>query len=118
MPQPERVALITGASSGIGETFARRLSRDGYGLILVARRREQLERLASELGNSETLVADLTLPEDLARVEARIAAEPRLDLVINNAGFGSKGVLWETPLEGQQRMHELHVIATMRLTRA
>jgi len=118
MNQSERIALITGASSGIGEAFARRLARDGYGLILVARRREQLEKLARELGNAEVIVADLTVPEDLARIEARISNEPRLDLLVNNAGFGTKGVFWETPLEGQQRMYDLHVIATMRLTRA
>src|SRR4051794_13721757 len=101
MIHSERIALITGASSGIGEAFARRLSRDGYGLILVARRREQLEKLAGELGKSEVLVADLTSPEELARVEARIAGDPRLELLVNNAGFGTKGVFWETPLEGQ-----------------
>ncbi|MEO8593031.1 MAG: SDR family oxidoreductase [Candidatus Solibacter sp.] len=113
-----KLALVTGASSGIGEAFARRLARDGYGLILVARRREQMVRLARDLNGAEVLTADLTVPEDLALVEARIGAEPGLELVVNNAGFGTKGLFWETPLEGQQRMHELHVMATMRLTRA
>jgi len=118
MQNTRPIALVTGASGGIGETFARRLARDGFELILVARRRGQLEQLARELGGAEVLPADLTLPEDLARVEARIAALPDLDLLVNNAGFGTKGRFWETPLEGQDRMHRLHVMATMRLTRA
>jgi short-subunit dehydrogenase len=118
MKDTRRVALVTGASSGIGEVFARRLARDGFALILVARRREQLEQLAGELSGAEILPADLTLEGDLARVEARIAATPDLELLVNNAGFGTKGRFWETSLEGQDRMHRLHVMATMRLTRA
>jgi len=118
MQNMQRVALVTGASSGIGATFARRLARDGFALILVARRQELLDRLAQELGGAETLAADLTLGADLARVEAKIAATPQLELVVNNAGFGTKGLFWKTPLQGQQDMHQLHVMATMRLTRA
>jgi short-subunit dehydrogenase len=118
MQNTRRVALVTGASSGIGEVFARRLARDSFALILVARRREQLERLAGELGGAEILPADLTLESDLARVEERIAAAPDLELLVNNAGFGTKGRFWETSVEGQDRMHRLHVVATMRLTRA
>ena len=110
--------MVTGASSGIGAEFARRLSRDGFELILVARRQELLDQLARELGGAEILPADLTLPEDLARVEARIASAPELELLVNNAGFGTWGRFWETPLEGQDQMHRLHVMATMRLTRA
>jgi short-subunit dehydrogenase len=118
MQSTRRVALVTGASSGIGEVFARRLARDGFAVILVARRREQLEQLAGELGGAETLPADLTLESDLARVEERIAGAPDLELLVNNAGFGTKGRFWETSVEGQDRMHRLHVMATMRLTRA
>src|SRR5664279_2067264 len=118
MQNPHRIAMVTGASSGIGAVFARRLARDGFALILVARRHELLEQLAREVGGAEGLAADLTQEQDLARVEARIASEPQLELLVNNAGFGTKGRFWETPLEGQQRMHQLHVMATLRLTRA
>jgi uncharacterized protein len=118
MQNTRRMAMVTGASSGIGMAFARRLARDGFQLILAARRHDLLQHLAQELGGAETLAADLTLEEDLARVEARIASAPELELLVNNAGFGSKGRLWEAPLDVQVRMHLLHVMATLRLTRA
>ncbi len=118
MDMTRHVALVTGASSGIGAVFARKLSARGFDLILVARRRERLERLASELEGAEVLVADLSIDADLRRVEERIAAEPNLGFLVNNAGFGSQGRFWETGLEVQERMHRLHVIATLRLTHA
>jgi short-subunit dehydrogenase len=118
MHNNRRIALVTGASSGIGDAFARRLARDGYALILVARGAERLEELARELGGAETIAADLTQAGDLERVAARIAAGPALDLLVNNAGFGTMGRFWETPMEGQELMHRLHVMATLRLTRA
>ncbi|HYW47116.1 MAG TPA: SDR family oxidoreductase [Bryobacteraceae bacterium] len=112
------LALVTGASSGIGAAFARRLARDGYALILVARRLDRLEDLARELGGAETLAADLTDEAGLKLVEQRIAAAPDLDLLVNNAGFGTMGRFFEIPVDGQDLMHRLHVMASMRLTHA
>ncbi|MBZ5623241.1 MAG: SDR family oxidoreductase [Acidobacteriia bacterium] len=118
MNNTKPLALVTGASSGIGETFARRLARDGYGLILVARRRDRLDALARELGGAESLAADLTSEADLKLVEERIATARNLELLVNNAGFGTKGRFFDIPVDSQDRMHRLHVMATLRLTHA
>lgn len=116
------VALVTGASAGIGATFARALAARGYDLILVARRRERLEDLARELkqagAEAEVLQADLTDPAQLRLVEQRIAAVEALNLVVNNAGFGVVGRFWESDADAQLAMHLLHIVATMRLTHA
>jgi short-subunit dehydrogenase len=113
------VALITGASSGIGETFARKLAARGFDLILVARREDRLRALASELSaNVRVIAADLTEEEGIAATEASIRESPDFELLVNNAGFGTLGRFWETDLHGQEQMHRLHVMAMMRLTHA
>jgi uncharacterized protein len=116
-------ALITGASSGLGEAFAERLAADGHELIVVARREDRLQALADRLGNvhdtaTEVLVADLTVPEDLRRVEARIASGPPLDLLVNNAGFGGYRPFLELDPDRAEDLIRLQVLAVTRLTRA
>jgi len=118
MPNSKLLALVTGASSGIGECFARRLAAEGYRLILIARRRDRLDTLAAALAGAEVLTADLSEESGLRLVEERILAAPDLDLLVNNAGFGSMGRFFEIAVGSQDRMHRLHVIATMRLTHA
>ncbi len=118
-----KTALITGASSGIGAEFARQLAPRGFDLVLVARRRERLEQLAQELGSTwnigaEVLVADLAQENDIRRVEERIASLPRLELLINNAGFGLRGRFHKAQLDQQLEMIQVHVIAAVRLSRA
>ena len=86
-------ALITGASSGIGREFARQLSLEGHPLILVARRRDRLETLRAELGTECLLLpADLARRDDLIRLCEDLVGR-RIDVFINNAGFGVSGPL-------------------------
>lgn len=116
------VVAITGASSGIGAVFARKLAPE-HDLLLIARRKDRLDTLQCELSSKygcsvEVLQADLTSESDLSAVAERIESESRLALLVNNAGFGTKGRFWETALETQENMHRLHVLATMRLSYA
>jgi len=117
-----KLAVITGASSGIGAAFARKLAAE-YDLLLVARRKDKLEQVAIELRAAcktsvEICVADLANAGDVASLAERLAGEPRLGLLVNNAGFGTRGRFWEAPLASQEQMHQLHVMATVRLTHA
>jgi hypothetical protein len=117
------VALVTGASAGIGAAYARRLAAQGYDLLLVARRVGRLQELAAELTSrhgvwAEPLPADLTRDADLKAVEDRIAHEEHLEFLLNNAGFGASGRFYESPVEIQDAMHRLHVMATLHLSHA
>lgn len=116
------LVAITGASSGIGAAFARRLAAE-HDLLLIARRKDRLEKLKNELSAAygtgiEAMQADLSKEEDLAAVAQRLQNEDRLALLVNNAGFGTKGRFWEASLEAQEQMHRLHILATVRLTHA
>jgi short-subunit dehydrogenase len=118
-----RTALITGASAGMGAEFAAALAAAGSKLILVARRKEKLDALAAELAERhgvtvEALQADLEKDEDLQRVEGRIAADETLDLLVNNAGFGSPGPFSRTEIGTYLAMIQVHTAASIRLTRA
>jgi hypothetical protein len=123
MESTRPLALVTGASSGIGAAYARRLAARGYDLILVARRVARLEELAGELTRrygvrAEPWPADLTQDADLEALEDRMAHEEQLEFLLNNAGFGGSGRFYESPVEIQDAMHRLHVIATLRLSHA
>ena len=120
MASPARpVALITGASSGIGATFARHLAARGFDLILVARRTEKLQALASELPvHSDLVTADLATDDGVAKVVEVIHNCPHVELLVNNAGFGSLGRFWLADPASQEAMHRVHVLATVRLTHA
>jgi short-subunit dehydrogenase len=111
------VALVTGASSGIGAVYAEALAEVGYDLILVARREDKLLGVQARTGG-DILIADLATHAGVAAVTARIQKTPALDFLVNNAGFGTQGYFWEAPLSGQAAMHRLHVLAPMLLTHA
>lgn len=114
-----KLAVVTGASSGLGEVFARKLASRGYRLLLAARREDRLKALAASLGpENETVAVDLAKKDDIEQLARRLEAAADLDLLVNNAGFGTKGLFWETDFERQVQMHQLHVMATLRLTRA
>ena len=120
-PRPR--ALVTGASSGIGTAFAERLAKEGYDLIIVARRRDKLEELAGRLKEDhkvdvEVLTADLSKSALLRTVEKRIAEDSALELLVNNAGFGILRPTSEIDAAEMRRQYETNVFGLMNVTRA
>ena len=117
------IALVTGASSGLGENFARALAASGHDLVLVARTGPALEKLAGELEQShgakcEVLVADLADADQRATVAARITDGAVVDTVINNAGFGHYGAFRGLPLTGEVGQIEVNILALVTLSHA
>lgn len=127
-PTDPRTVLVTGASAGIGEEYARRLGQRGHALVLVARRAELLKELAEDIiarcGVAvETLPADLATREGVAKVAARLAEDgggdaAPIDLLVNNAGRGEGGPFVEQELDEIDAMLDLNVRAALHLTRA
>jgi short-subunit dehydrogenase len=121
--QSKGTALITGASSGIGAVYADRLARRGYDLIIVARSRGKLDRLAARLTNEtkrsvEVLTADLSDKGDLARVEQTLKQDATITLLVNNAGFGTFAPLLDSEVNKMDEMISLNIGALTRLTYA
>jgi short-subunit dehydrogenase len=117
------LAVVTGASAGIGREFAEQLARRGYDLLLVARRQSLLAELAASLASThgveaEAFPADLTTDNEVSRLAERIEASPRLAVLVNNAGFGNRGKLADADAGRQVAMVRLHTLAPMRLTLA
>lgn len=117
-------ALVTGATAGIGAAFARRLAREGYDLVLVARDAARLEAVAAELRTTarvgvEVLRADLTVDGDRRRVEERLAADDTpVEVLVNNAGIPARQSFLRGDVEDEERLLRLNVLAVLRLSKA
>jgi len=119
----QATALITGASTGIGAIYADRLAERGYDLILVARNKDKLQTLATQISDKtgravEVLAADLGDKADLARVEQVLRADASITALVNNAGIGTHTPLLESDVERMDAIVQLNVTALMRLTYA
>ncbi|GII85348.1 oxidoreductase [Sphaerisporangium siamense] len=111
-----KTAVVTGASSGIGEATARRLAAEGFQVVAAARRRDRLELLAAEVPNIRPVTLDVTSDESVAELAASLE---RCDVLINNAG-GAVGLesVAEGLVDDWQRMYEVNVLGSLRMTRA
>jgi short-subunit dehydrogenase len=115
----KKVALVTGASAGLGVEFARQLSAKGYRLVLAARRKERLDELASELGNARAVAIDLSRASAAARLMADVDEHGEtVDLLINNAGFGLIGRFAQLDSRRERQMIDLNAGALTELCRA
>jgi len=117
------LAVVTGASSGIGEEFARQLAARGYNLLLVARREDRLKVVGEAIMAAhhvavETMAADLATDEGRAALVEHIRNARNFGLLVNNAGFGASGMFHKVALDAQDRMHRLHVLTTLALSHA
>lgn len=122
-PSDRPAALITGASAGIGAVYADRFARRGHDLVLVARDGARLEGLAARLRREagvavEVLAADLTQERDLAKVEARLRDDPRIGILVNNAGIAASGGFTDQAPETVGKLIALNVTALTRLAHA
>jgi uncharacterized protein len=117
------LAVVTGASAGIGKAFCERLAARGHDLLLVARDGNRLEALKQELeqrygARVDVFPADLTIDTDVSLLAETLARSPNLALLVNNAGFGTRDTLADASPARQEAMLQLHTVAPMRLTQA
>jgi len=122
-PSPKGVALITGASTGIGAIYADRLAKRGYDLILVARNQQRLNAAAEHLRTATgvqvtPLPADLNDKAGLAKVEAVLREDPNVAMLVNNAGVGSVASILQADVDKMEAMIDLNITALTRLTYA
>jgi uncharacterized protein len=119
--------LITGASSGIGAVYADRFARRGHDLVLVARDRARMEKLADRLRNDtgndtgvnvDILQADLTNARDFALVEARLRDDSRIGILVNNAGMSAAGGFLDQSVDDVTKIVDLNAVALLRLAHA
>jgi short-subunit dehydrogenase len=114
-----KVALITGASAGLGVDFARQLAKRGHRLVLAARRKDRIEALAKELGNARAVAIDLSKAGSAAKLLADLeSASEQVEILINNAGFGLIGRFAKLDANRQRQMIDLNVGALTDLCRA
>jgi len=115
MSDDSRVALVTGASAGIGKAVVKQLLQDGYTVYGVARRLEKMADL--EQAGARVLAMDITREEDISRVVEAIHAESgRVDVLVNNAGFGSYGSVEDTTIDDARYQFEVNLFGLARLT--
>jgi len=115
----KKVALVTGASAGLGVDFARQLSKRGHPLVLAARRKDRLQALAKELGNARVIAIDLSKKDAAAKLMADLQAKSEVvDLLVNNAGFGLIGRFAELDAGREREMIDLNVGTLTDLCRA
>jgi uncharacterized protein len=114
-----KVALVTGASAGLGAEFARQLSKRGHRLVLAARRKDRLEVLAKELGDARAVTIDLSKADAAAKLMADLEAHGEtVDLLVNNAGFGLIGRFAELDARRERQMIDLNIGTLADLCRA
>lgn len=115
----KKVALVTGASAGLGVEFARQLQKRGHALVLVARRKDRLQALAKELGNARAVTIDLSKGNATAKLMADLEANGEtVDLLVNNAGFGLIGQFAKLDAGRQREMIDLNIATLTELCRA
>lgn len=117
-----KIAVVTGATSGIGAAYARKFAQRGYDLILTGRRKEKIDRLAGEIRfaegvNVEVVLAELSRKDGIGKVIGQINGRP-VDLLVNNAGFGVNSLYQECDLEAMEQLAMVNVLAPMELIRS